>query len=117
MFTVEVHPHNKPNETAALLQEIWLLGYRSFLVEEQCGVPVDCRNLLNLPRVGSATLPRLGDARLCDGVGQASGGHALDHCDAGVRRGVRGGRRLLSARPALLLQHVRAEVAQGSGWA
>ena len=50
MFTVEVHPHNKPNETAALLQEIWLLGYRSFLVEEQCGVPVDCRNLLNLPR-------------------------------------------------------------------
>ena len=62
VFTVEVHPHNKPNETVALLQEIRLLGYRSFLVEEQCGVPVDCRNLLNLPRearrrfLGSATL-------------------------------------------------------------
>jgi FkbM family methyltransferase len=50
VFTVEVHVHNKPNLTADLLHLIQELGYSSFLVEEQCGVPVDCRNILNLPR-------------------------------------------------------------------
>ena len=50
VFTVEVHVHNKPNETLALLHAVRALGYRSYLVEEQCGVPVDCRNIINLPR-------------------------------------------------------------------
>ena len=52
LFTVEVHVHNKPNTTRALLREIRELGYVSFLVEEQCGVPVDCRNLINMPKKG-----------------------------------------------------------------
>ena len=56
VFTVEVHVHNKPNTTRALLRAIRELGYMSFLVEEQCGVPVDCRNIINLPNEAVKTV-------------------------------------------------------------
>lgn len=49
VFTMEVHVHTKAQLTASLLQLVDRLHYRSYMVEEQCGIPVDCRNILNLP--------------------------------------------------------------------
>ena len=50
MFTVEAFVHNHANATAELMSTIEQLGYVSLMVEEQCGIPADCRNILNLPR-------------------------------------------------------------------
>ena len=49
VLTVEVFPHNRPNITRNLLEMVGQLGYRMFVVEEQCGIPADCRNILCLP--------------------------------------------------------------------
>ena len=50
LFTTECFVHNYANATVALLQTIEEMNYSSFLVEEQCGIPADCRNLINIPR-------------------------------------------------------------------
>ena len=50
VFTVETFVHNHANLTRALLGLLQQLSYRPYLVEEQCGLPVDCRNLLCVPR-------------------------------------------------------------------
>ena len=49
VFTVEMHPHVGRNASLALLRRIDALGYRAFLIEEVCGFPFDCRNVLCLP--------------------------------------------------------------------
>lgn len=49
VFTVEVFVHNHAAATRELLQTIADLDYTSYLVEEQCGLPVDCRNVINIP--------------------------------------------------------------------
>ena len=50
IFSVEVHVHYDRDFTAQLLSFIQSLGYASFLVEEPCGMRMDCRNILALPR-------------------------------------------------------------------
>ena len=45
IFTVEVFVHNKPKMTEDLLAFAASLGYQTWLVEEQCGMPADCRNV------------------------------------------------------------------------
>ena len=50
VFTVETFVHNHPNLTWSLMRTISLFGYQSYMVEEQCGLPVDCRNIINIPR-------------------------------------------------------------------
>ena len=50
VFTVETFVHNHANLTRQLLRVIRNLDYRSFLIEEQCGLPVDCRNIINFPK-------------------------------------------------------------------
>lgn len=50
VFTVETFVHNHPNITLRLLHTLDDLGYDSYMVEEQCGLPVDCRNIINIPR-------------------------------------------------------------------
>ena len=49
VFTVEMHPHVGRNASLALLRRIDALGYRAFIIEEVCGFPFDCRNVLCLP--------------------------------------------------------------------
>jgi len=49
MLTVEIFVHNRPDTTYNLLSRLGQLGYRTFIIEEQCGVPADCRNVLCVP--------------------------------------------------------------------
>ena len=49
VLTVEVFVHNRANTTYDLLAALARLRYRTFIVEEQCGIPADCRNVLCLP--------------------------------------------------------------------
>lgn len=58
MFTVEVHVHADPAYTVALLELIARLGYDMFVVEEPCGIRMDCRNLLCVPASRISTLLR-----------------------------------------------------------
>lgn len=52
VFTVELFPHTKRRGAPArdLLAATASLGYDSFLVEEPCGIPLDCRNVVSVPR-------------------------------------------------------------------
>ena len=52
VLTTELHVHYSPFETRALLRHIARLDYLSYLVEGDgsCGVRLDCRNLINVPR-------------------------------------------------------------------
>ena len=51
IFTVEVNVQRTPIYTTKLLSFITdRLGYDAFLVDEECGLPLDCRNLVCVPR-------------------------------------------------------------------
>lgn len=51
VLTTEAFPHSgDPAQLVALFETLDTLGYDSWLVDERCGDPVDCRNLINLPR-------------------------------------------------------------------
>ena len=51
IFTAEVFVHNRPRLTASVFRYAdGELGYRAFVVEEQCGIPADCRNALFVPK-------------------------------------------------------------------
>ena len=51
IFTAELFVHNRPRLTAAVLRyAVDELAYRAYVVEEQCGVPADCRNALFVPK-------------------------------------------------------------------
>ena len=53
VFTVEAMVNTRatgPTGAIALLRAVEKLGYDAFLIEESCGTPVDCRNILCLPR-------------------------------------------------------------------
>lgn len=50
VFTVECVVHKSPRYTQALLEQIAALGYETLLIEEEAGMPLDTRNLLNIPR-------------------------------------------------------------------
>ena len=51
ILTTEFFPHTSPSSFVTELFSILdYLGYDSYLVDEQCGRPADCRNLINLPR-------------------------------------------------------------------
>lgn len=55
VFSVEVFMVNKK---ALATQLLWLaskLNYTSYVVEEECGLPADCRNVLNVPTERHAT--------------------------------------------------------------
>ena len=49
VFSVECAVHKSPDYTIKLLQFIASLGYQTLLVEEEAGIPLDVRNLLNIP--------------------------------------------------------------------
>ena len=49
IFSVECAVHKSPAYTEKLLNFIAGLGYITLLVEEEAGIPLDVRNLLNLP--------------------------------------------------------------------
>ena len=49
VFTVECVMHKSPAYTRSLLERIQSMGYETFLIEEEAGLPLDTRNLLNLP--------------------------------------------------------------------
>ena len=51
IFTAEIFVHNRPRLTAAVLRFAEVeLAYRAYVVEEQCGIPADCRNALFVPK-------------------------------------------------------------------
>ena len=51
IFTAEIFVHNRPHLTASVLRFADSeLGYRAYVVEEQCGIPADCRNALFVPK-------------------------------------------------------------------
>ena len=51
IFTAEIFVHNRPRLTAAVLRFAEVeLAYRAYVVEEQCGMPADCRNALFVPK-------------------------------------------------------------------
>ena len=52
VFTIEMFPHTKKNGAPAreLLQAVASMGYDSFMVDEPCGIPLDCRNVVCVPR-------------------------------------------------------------------
>jgi len=56
VFTVETFVHQKPALTAELLGFIASLGHTCVLIEEECGSPADCRNLLCFPLESAASL-------------------------------------------------------------
>ena len=72
---MEVHGDifRKPQHSK-LLAMIASLGYRTYLVNEQCGYNLDCRNLICFPleRLPPASL-LAGAANLSDGPGTGSG--------------------------------------------
>ena len=49
VVTTELLVHRDPAYTAELLGFMEARAYRSFLVEEVCGAPLDCRNLIHFP--------------------------------------------------------------------
>ena len=59
IFTTEAFPHSLD---AAMVEELFTsldtLGYDTWMVQETCGNPVDCRNLINLPRSRGITFPQ-----------------------------------------------------------
>jgi len=66
-FTVEVFPSKAPQLTVRVLQAAQALHYSLWVVQESCGLPLDCRNVLAVPqrRVAAFTasvLHRLGAA-------------------------------------------------------
>ena len=63
MFTLEVMLR-RTEHNAKLLNMTLSLGYNTFLVREQCGVPVGCRNLIFVPneRMGTGAVARLAAA-------------------------------------------------------
>ena len=49
VFTVECVVHKSPAYTRTLLEWIGSMGYETFLIEEEAGLPLDTRNVLCLP--------------------------------------------------------------------
>lgn len=64
IFSLELHVHEDPSYTQALLGLVEELGYDAHLIEERCGARADCRNLLCTPTeqrgamLASATMQR-----------------------------------------------------------
>lgn len=56
IFSIEVHMHKDQAFTGRLLDFVNGLGYHAYLVDEVCGLRVDCRNLLCLPASRMAVL-------------------------------------------------------------
>ena len=50
LVATELNVHLSPRYSVELLEQMASLGYVSFLVEEVCGVQMDCRNLVHVPR-------------------------------------------------------------------
>jgi FkbM family methyltransferase len=50
VFTFEAFPHTRPAATRELLKLAARLLYRTYVIEEECGVPADCRNILAVPK-------------------------------------------------------------------
>lgn len=73
VFTVEVHVHFQPDFTLEMLGFIDRLDYDVFLVEETCGMRMDCRNLICFPR---------GRSFQSDTLDLAMSSKALVHVDA-----------------------------------
>jgi FkbM family methyltransferase len=57
VFTVEIYPHRRPRDARAILQYLDdTLSYETLLVEEVCGLPLDCRNILAVPRERASSI-------------------------------------------------------------
>jgi FkbM family methyltransferase len=56
VMTVEAYPHTNAEAALKLLHHLESLKYDAFLIEEVCGFPFDCRNILCVPRERSAAL-------------------------------------------------------------
>ena len=56
VFTIEVSVQKNPAFTTQLLDYVEQLGYDALLVEEECGTPLDCRNVVAVPRQRSGLL-------------------------------------------------------------
>ena len=56
VLSLEVYPQTKESAARALLHALSELGYDAYLIDEVCGTPFDCRNLLCLPRESAAFL-------------------------------------------------------------
>ena len=89
-LTVEVLPHTRREQTEKLLREVSGMGYSCFLLEEVCGWPVDCRNVLAIPRERAALLfqsanqiPELG-GRLFEVTAKSVSNHAFPCCAHGL---------------------------------
>lgn len=89
LLTVEVLPHTRREQTETLLREVSGMGYSCFLLEEVCGWPVDCRNVLAIPRERAALLfqsanqiPELG-GRLFEVTAESVSNHAFPCCAHG----------------------------------
>ena len=50
VFTTEVFVHNRRALTRMVLRTVASLDYVALVIEEECGIPADCRNVLHLPR-------------------------------------------------------------------
>ena len=50
LLVTELNVHASPRYSRELLEHVAALGYASYLVEEVCGVQMDCRNVLHVPR-------------------------------------------------------------------
>ena len=57
VFTVELVVHKSEKMTNQLLNFIESLDYDLLLIEEECGVPLDCRNFVAVPRKRPTLLP------------------------------------------------------------
>ena len=56
IFSTELHVHENPQASRALLRFIKSLGYSSYLIEEIAGNRADIRNILNVPHERTAKL-------------------------------------------------------------
>ena len=56
VFTTELMVHADPAYSIALLNLTAALGYASYIVEEVCGLRMDSRNLLHVPRLSRSRL-------------------------------------------------------------
>ena len=60
IFTVETFPQRQRSNVHRLLKYMdRVLKYDMLLVEESCGTPLDCRNIIALPRERAAAIRRL----------------------------------------------------------
>lgn len=83
VFTFELFVQKNPSFTRQLFNYVDQLGYDSLLVEEECGVPLDCRNVVAVPRQRSgllaAALHALGEHTRKGQVVRVNSTTILDH--------------------------------------